>query len=163
MSPILDLKLLLVLMATHGPSILAGWLFGKALSHPLDRGRNFLDGRPLFGLRKTWRGLIAALLGAAAMTPALGLGAITGMLLAFFSMLGDLGSSFASSGVSPSPPAAAPPLLNQLPEALLPLLLLKPALGLGWLDIALTAGLFVLADIALSRLLYRLHIRNRPY
>ncbi|MEW6692263.1 MAG: CDP-archaeol synthase [Pseudomonadota bacterium] len=162
MSPILDLKLLLVLMAANGAPILAGWLFGQVLDRPLDGGRHFLDGRPLFGPRKTWRGLIAALLGAAAMAPALGLGAITGMLLALFSMLGDLGSSFVKRRLALAPSSRAP-LLDQLPEALLPLLLLKPALGLGWLDIALTAGLFVLADIALSRLLYRLHIRNRPY
>ncbi|MEW6728503.1 MAG: CDP-archaeol synthase [Pseudomonadota bacterium] len=162
MSPILDLKLLLVLMAANGAPIIVAWLFGRILAPPLDGGRPFLDGRPLFGPHKTWRGLIAALLAAAALAPLLGLGAITGMLLALFSMLGDLGSSFVKRRLALAPSSRAP-LLDQLPEALLPLLLLKPALGLGWLDITLTAGLFVLADIALSRLLYRLHIRNRPY
>jgi len=31
------------------------------------------------------------------------------------------------------------------------------------LGLAVVAALFFLADIALSRQLYRLHIRNRPY
>lgn len=162
MSPILDLKLLLVLMAANGAPITVAWLFGRKLDFPLDGGRCFLDGRPLFGPHKTWRGLMAAVLAAAAVAPLLGLGTITGMLLALFSMLGDLGSSFVKRRLALAPSSRALPL-DQLPEALLPLLLLKSALGLGWLDIILTAGLFVLADIALSRLLYRLHIRNRPY
>lgn len=162
MSPILDLKLLLVLVAANGAPILAGWLLGKRLAHPLDGGRILPDGHPLFGERKTWRGLVAALLAATAMAPAVGMGAVTGMLIALFSMLGDLGSSFVKRRLALAPSSRAP-LLDQLPESVLPLLLLKPTLGLGWLDIALVAGLFVLADIALSRQLYRLHIRNRPY
>lgn len=162
MSPILDLKLLLVLMAANGAPIIAGWLLGHRLGHPLDGGRILPDGHPLFGDRKTWRGLVTALLAAAAIAPVLGLAATTGMLIALLSMLGDLGSSFIKRRLALEPSSRAP-LLDQLPESVLPLLILKPVLGLGWVDIAVVAALFFLADIALSRQLYHLHIRNRPY
>jgi hypothetical protein len=36
-------------------------------------------------------------------------------------------------------------------------------LGLGWGDIAVCVLLFVLADVVLSRVAYRLNLRDRPY
>ncbi len=161
MSPLLDLALLLVLVAAHGAPILAAWLLGGHLDAPLDGGRSFLDGRPLLGPRKTWRGLVAALLAATALAPLLGLHPSIGILIGLLAMLGDACTSFLKRRLALAPSGCAP-LLDQLPESLLPLAALKPMLGLGWLDIAFVASLFVLADLALSRLLYRLHIRNRP-
>jgi hypothetical protein len=34
---------------------------------------------------------------------------------------------------------------------------------LSWLDIVVTAALFFVGEIVLSRLLFRLHLRDRPY
>lgn len=47
----------------HGLCIRFGWL--GALTRPIDGGRR-LRGRPLFGANKTWRGIVAVALGAAA-------------------------------------------------------------------------------------------------
>lgn len=161
MSLLLDLKLLLVLMAAHGAPILAAWLMGARLAQPLDGGQLFLDGRPLLGPHKTWRGLIAALLMATLLASVLGLGAINGMLLALLAMLGDLASSFIKRRLA-LPAGGFAPLLDQLPETLLPLLLFKPALGLSGLDIVLIVILFTAADLLLTHRLYLGQTRGGP-
>jgi CDP-2,3-bis-(O-geranylgeranyl)-sn-glycerol synthase len=43
------------------------------------------------------------------------------------------------------------------------LLVLRQHLGLGIGDIAIIVAAFVVLEIVLSRLLFRLHIRDRPY
>jgi CDP-2,3-bis-(O-geranylgeranyl)-sn-glycerol synthase len=53
--------------------------------------------------------------------------------------------------------------LDQIPEALLPLLLVQDHLGLSWLDITALLTSFLALQLALSRLLFRLGIRDRPY
>ncbi|HMX52743.1 MAG TPA: CDP-archaeol synthase, partial [Plasticicumulans sp.] len=53
--------------------------------------------------------------------------------------------------------------IDQVPEALLPLLAVRETLALdGWVIAALVAA-FVVLELLLSRLLYRLHIRRQPY
>jgi CDP-2,3-bis-(O-geranylgeranyl)-sn-glycerol synthase len=53
--------------------------------------------------------------------------------------------------------------LDQIPEALLPLLLLRQPLGLTPSDIIIVLAAFVVLEIVLSRLLFRLRIREQPY
>ena len=53
--------------------------------------------------------------------------------------------------------------LDQVPEALLPLLLFRARLGLGATEVAVLVAAFVLLEVVLSRLLFRLRIRDRPY
>ena len=53
--------------------------------------------------------------------------------------------------------------MDQVPEALLPLLLFKTRLGLTPLEIAVLVVAFVLLAVLLSQLLFRLNIRDRPY
>lgn len=77
-------------------------------------------------------------------------------------MAGDLFSSFLKrrAGI---PPHGQAFLLDQVPESLFPLLVLAPTLGLTAPDIAVTVAAFVVLGIVLSRLLFRLKIRDRPY
>ncbi|TQV63246.1 MAG: CDP-archaeol synthase [Halothiobacillaceae bacterium] len=162
MSPLLDLELLILLAAVNGAPIIAAWLLGRHLALPLDGGRVLADGRPVLGPTKTWRGIFAALLVGTALAPVLGLGTLQGMSIAALSMTGDLASSFVKRRLG-TPPSGRFMLLDQLPEALLPLLLLHHGLDLGWPDM-LAIGLgFLFLDLALSRLLFRLRIRQRPY
>ena len=44
------------------------------------------------------------------------------------------------------------PLLDQIPEALLPALLVKAELALGWSDVAVVTLAFVVADLGLTPL-----------
>lgn len=161
MNPLLDLQLLLVLVAANGAPILIARIFGQFLRQPIDAGHRFL-GQPLLGDHKTWRGLVAAMLTGTALAPMLGLSPITGLLIGLLSMMGDLVSSFVKRRLHVSPGHRAP-LLDQLPEALLPLYALQPILGVAWADIALITTGFILVDLGLSRLLHRWHIRARPY
>jgi CDP-2,3-bis-(O-geranylgeranyl)-sn-glycerol synthase len=53
--------------------------------------------------------------------------------------------------------------LDQVPEALLPALVCKSLLALTLVDIAVIVALFTLGEMLLSRLLFKLHVRDQPY
>ncbi|WJW74633.1 CDP-archaeol synthase [Thiohalobacter sp. IOR34] len=161
--PLTDLLLLSLLILINGAPILVRQWLGSRLSAPLDAGRKLADGRPLFGASKTWRGLAAALLCGGLAAPLLGLPWSLGLAMAAAAMAGDLLSSFTKRrlGIEPSGQALG---LDQIPESLLPLLVARhwlPALGLG--EALLLSLLFLVVELGLSRLLYRLRIRKRPY
>ena len=78
------------------------------------------------------------------------------------STLGDLLSSFIKRRLKLRPSSMALGL-DQVPESLLPLLLLKEPLGLTWPGILRTVVLFFVLELVLSRLLFWLRIRKTPY
>ncbi len=158
----LELKLLVLLMVANGVPILISKALGERLAVPIDGGVRFIDGRPLFGSSKTWRGFISAI-------PVTGLAAWgvelpfeLGVWIGASAMLGDLFSSFLKRrlGVPVSGMAFG---LDQLPESLFPLLAVRVELGLELIQIAgLVAG-FVFLELAVSRILFQLRIREQPY
>ena len=77
-------------------------------------------------------------------------------------MAGDLFSSFCKRrfGLPSSSRASG---LDQIPESLLPLLACRNLLALTITDIAVCVVMFVVGEIVLSRLLYAVHLRDRPY
>jgi hypothetical protein len=149
-----------LLVVAHTTPAVAGGLLGRHGAWPIDGGRIWRDGRPLLGRSKTWRGLALSLLATTAVAGlALGrplLGAAFGAL----AMAGDLLSSFIKRRLGAESHAERP-LVDQLPEFLLPLVPLRAALGIGWLDIAVLLVVFVPADIFASRLWDRLLDRWR--
>lgn len=155
-------RALLLLAVANGAPVLGHKLFGSRLGYPLDGGWRFVDGRPLLGPSKTLRGVVLALAAATVAAPLLGLAWITGALLAGLSMLGDLASSFIKRRLG-RPPSSRALLLDQVPESLFPLLGLRVPLGLTAWDIALVVLAFFVLELLLSRLLYRLHLRDQPY
>lgn len=159
---LLIVEVLMLLGVANGTPIFAKRLFGQRFSAPLDGGLKFLDGRPLFGPSKTVRGLVLSVACTTLAAPLLGFEWITGAGLASASMFGDLLSSFIKRrlGLRTHSQAFG---LDQVPESLLPLLLLQEHLGLGGGDIALIVTVFIALELLLSRLLYKLHIRDRPY
>lgn len=159
---VLDLQLLLLLGVANGTPLLAGRLLGKRWNAPVDFKVRFFDGRPVFGEAKTWRGLAVSLALTTAAAPVLGLHAIYGCVLSAVAMAGDLFSSFLKRRMGIAPHGQAF-LLDQVPESLLPLVVLAPSLGLTAFDIVVTVAAFVVLGIVLSRLLFRLKIRDRPY
>jgi CDP-2,3-bis-(O-geranylgeranyl)-sn-glycerol synthase len=54
-------------------------------------------------------------------------------------------------------------VLDQVPESLFPLLACQHELSLTIVDTVVTVVLFFVIGMALSRLLYKLHLRERPY
>lgn len=159
----LILTCLLLLLAANGAPLLVRLLPGlRRWNRPLDGGYRLADGERLFGHHKTWRGVSAAILLTTPVAWFLNLPLWLGILFALFSMLGDLLGSFAKRRWHIAPGARAIGL-DQLPEALLPLLLLKQPLGLGWLSILITALLFMIVVLLLSRILYYLRVRRNPW
>ncbi|MGH8468327.1 MAG: CDP-archaeol synthase [Gammaproteobacteria bacterium] len=155
------LQVLILLGVANGAPIGARVLLGERFNRPIDGGKTFIDGAPIFGSTKTVRGLLASLLLSAAGAAALGLPASFGAYIAAAAMLGDLFSSFIKRrmGVASSSPVTG---LDQIPEALFPALAALPYLDLGALDVAIIVMLFYLLDIAVSPVLYRLRIRKFP-
>jgi CDP-2,3-bis-(O-geranylgeranyl)-sn-glycerol synthase len=146
---------LLLVIANATPVITAG-LLGKHLNQPLDGNRVFIDRRPWLGPSKTWRGLLSALLVTSLMAPLFGLTIVQGALFGLLAMLGDLLSSFMKRRTGKSPGTSVP-LLDQLPEALLPLGVMRPVFAASWLEILAAALAFMLIDLALSHALRQLH------
>lgn len=153
---------LLLLLTANGAPVIACFLLGDRASWPLDGGVRFFDKQPLFGETKTWRGVGAALTGCALLAVALGKPALLGIEFAAFAMLGDLLSSFSKRRLHIAPSGRATGL-DQIPETLLPLLLLRQELTLSPIDIVVVVSAFFVLEQGLSRLLYRWHVRNRPY
>jgi CDP-2,3-bis-(O-geranylgeranyl)-sn-glycerol synthase len=162
MQPMPLLALLVLLLVANGTPVLAKWVLGDRFAFPLDGGVRFVDGRPLFGPAKTIRGIVLSVAATAAAAPVVGLDGMIGAVVGAAAMAGDLFSSFVKRrlGVPTSGRATG---LDQLPEALIPLLACRGALALTLADIAATAAMFFVGEIVLSRLLFRLRVRDRPH
>jgi len=159
---VLMAKLLFLLAVANGAPVLAKWLLGRRYACPLDGGRRFFDGRPLFGRSKTVRGLLVSVGFTALAAWLIGFGFATGMIVAGVAMLGDLFSSFMKRrlGLAPSSRALG---LDQIPESLLPLLVCRETFALTMTDIAGIVAVFFAGELVLSRVLYEFGIRERPY
>lgn len=128
----------------------------------MDVGARLPDGKPVFGSSKTWRGLLCAVVTACTLSLLFGFGLRFGLLFGALVMSGDLLSSFIKRrrGLDPSDPS---PGLDQLPESLIPSIYAVNVLGFGWpWALALTLA-FILLGLLISKPLYWLKIRKRPY
>jgi CDP-2,3-bis-(O-geranylgeranyl)-sn-glycerol synthase len=155
------LRVLLLVVIANGSPIIAKRALGPR-ARPIDSNRRFVDGRPLLGRSKTLRGLASSMLLTSAAAPLLSLDVMTGFLVALSAMSGDLLSSFIKRRMG-SPPSSRASGIDQLPEALFPLLACRKALSLDNADIALGTALFFVGEVLISRLLFKLHVRDRPY
>jgi CDP-diglyceride synthetase len=142
--------LTLVMVANVAPWA-AGRLLGSRFNAPLDLSVKLRDGSRLFGDHKTWRGLAAGVLACALAAQLLGPGLALGLAFGALSMAADTASSFAKRRLRTAPGYEFP-VLDQLPEALLPLIVLSRPLGLGMFECFGIAGVFVLLDLASVRL-----------
>jgi CDP-2,3-bis-(O-geranylgeranyl)-sn-glycerol synthase len=156
------LQLLVLLMLANGTPVAAKKFLGEHFAYPLDGGVVFGDGRPLFGRSKTIRGVVLAVLVTTAGAPLIGLEWQIGVLVGGLAMAGDLVSSFLKRRLG-LPPSSRASGLDQLPEALLPLLACRNPLSLTVADIGATAALFFIGEVLLSRVLYAFQLRDRPY
>lgn len=152
----------ILLIVANGAPVIATNTFKNHFQFPLDGGHLFIDGRPWLGHSKTWRGVIAAILATTIVAIFLGLGWQFGILFAGLAMTGDLLASFSKRRIGIAVSGRAW-LLDQLPESILPVLLLRDSLGLSLSDVVIVVAVFTLLDIVVSPLLYRLHIRRKPY
>lgn len=162
MHPVTLLQLLLTLTVANGAPVIAKKLLGSRFACPLDCSVTFFDGRPLLGSSKTVRGILLALLASAACAPLVGLDWTVGLVVGAAAMAGDLCSSFLKRRMKLAPHSRAIGL-DQIPESLFPLLACREWLGLSALDIVVGVAVFLLGELLLSQLLFRAHLRDRPY
>jgi len=158
----LGVKLLLLLAAANTAPLQAKKWLGERWAAPIDGGLVLPDGRPLLGRSKTWRGLAIAVLAAALAAPLLGLPATIGALIGAGAMVGDALASFTKRRLG-TPPSGRATGLDQIPEALLPLLLVREALGLPWWLVLAVPLVFFALEIPLAKLWHRLGWREKPY
>jgi CDP-2,3-bis-(O-geranylgeranyl)-sn-glycerol synthase len=159
---LVEYHLLLLIIVANGAPILGEALFGKAGAWPIDGGLKFIDGHPLLGNSKTWRGILLAITAATVMAWLLYLPPYIGASVGLFAVLGDLLSSFIKRrlGLVSSSMAFG---LDQIPEALLPLLVVKDYFDLTCFAIVEIVAGFIILELLLSRILFYLKIRKRPY
>lgn len=140
--------LLLLILANSLP-----WVAARVLGHrwelPLDLGIAWPDGRRVLGSHKTWRGVVAAVGGCALAAAMVGVHGSSGATFALLALLGDACSSLCKRRLGVAPGLDVP-LLDQLPEALLPLLGLRASLALDSTSIVAVAGVFTLLDMLAS-------------
>lgn len=156
------IQALILISAANSAPVIARKLFGTYLGWPVDAEVILNDQRPLFGPSKTWRGLIAAVACTAATAPMMGLSTLLGAGFGAVSIGADLLASFTKRRLGYAPSSRAR-LLDVFPEALLPMLVFQSALKLTIWDVMVTALIFFVLEASVSPLLYRWHIRNRPY
>jgi len=156
------LQLLALLVLANGAPVAAKKVLGERFAYPLDGGAAFVDGRPLFGQSKTIRGVVFAVLAATIGAPLVGLEWQIGFLVGSLAMAGDLTSSFLKRRMA-LPPSSRATGLDQVPEALFPLLGCRNLLSLTNEGIAAGVALFFIGEVLVSRALYALRLRDRPY
>jgi CDP-2,3-bis-(O-geranylgeranyl)-sn-glycerol synthase len=159
---VLVAQLLTLLAVANGTPVIAAKLLGKERAIPLDGNATLSDGRPLFGSSKTLRGVVLSVAITTACAPLIGLDWEVGSVVASGAMIGDLFSSFVKRrlGMSASSKFIG---LDQIPESLLPLLVCMVLLPLTPFSVAIATLLFFVGALLLSRVFFKLNIRDRPY
>ncbi|ACL63070.1 CDP-archaeol synthase [Methylobacterium nodulans] len=160
--PVALFRVLVLLAVANFAPIIATKLLGSRFSTPLDFHQKLRDGNPVFGAGKTIRGLVVSLAATALVAPLLGFPPSAGISLASLSMAGDLTASFIKRRLGLKAHAQAFGL-DQIPEALLPLVFLRDRLGLDGIDIVTVVAAFIIGEVILSRILFRLGLRETPY
>ena len=154
---------LVLVMVANGAPILARHVpLSRRLAYPLDARWHFIDGRRILGASKTWRGVVAALVATPVAAVLFQLSWRLGMGVALLAMLGDALSSFVNRRLDIRPSGMAVGL-DQIPESILPFVFLRAQLEWSWAQVFIGVGLFLLLELALSRILFWLSIRKRPY
>jgi hypothetical protein len=154
--------LLLLIIIANGAPILIRLLLNDSFKLAIDFGQKLPDKNRLFGPSKTWRGILAALLATTVAAWLLGYSPETGLLVAIYATLGDLGSSFIKRRLSMQPSSMAP-LLDQVPESLFPALMLKEAFNLDIYSVILLVLIFVITELFLYQIHYKWGVSNIPY
>lgn len=155
-------SIVVLLLAANGLPIIARKLLQEKFEYPIDFGLQLPDHHPVFGTSKTWRGVIVSITGTGILAYLMGFPIIVATRFGLYAMLGDLSSSFVKRRMG-LPESSKTRGLDVVPESLFPLLMLHDYLSINMLELLIILGVFVFVEITLSPILYRLHIRKRPY
>jgi|SRR6187402_3068686 hypothetical protein len=150
-------QLLVLLVVANGAPVLVKKALGDQLAQPFDGGAVLPDGRPLFGSSKTVRGVVSSFLATPLVALLMGFQWEVGALVAGGAVAGDL---LRRLGFPRSSMALG---LDQIPESLFPLAACRLLLPVTFVDILVGVAIFVAGGLILSPILFRLHLRDKPY
>jgi len=156
------IHLLLLIIIANGAPIIVRVIMGKCLDFAIDFGYRLPDHNRLFGRSKTWRGAIAAVIFTSIGAIIVGYPASTGAQIAIYAVLGDVLSSFIKRRLGMAASSMAP-LLDQVPESFLPAVMLMDTFELDLQSIIILVCVFIVMELILSSIFFKLGIRNRPY
>jgi hypothetical protein len=160
--PVVVLQSLILIAVANGGPVLFARMLGRRFADPIDGGVVLRDGHQLLGRSKTWRGVAAAIVLAACAAVVVGLPWQAGAVIGASAMAGDCLSSFVKRRLALEPSSMALGL-DQVPESLLPAVASVVFLPLTFGDIVAIVLVFSLGELAVSRLLYAVGLRDRPY
>jgi CDP-diglyceride synthetase len=158
----LVLKLLMLLVIANGTPVILKKVLADRFATPLDGGAVFIDGRRLFGPSKTIRGVLSAVLATTLGAMVMGYDWRIGAVVGGASMTGDLFSSFIKRRLN-MPCSSMALGLDQVPESLFPLLVVQFMLPVTVTDMVTVVVAFFITELLMSLVLFRLHIRDKPY
>jgi len=156
------IHLLLLIIIANGAPIILRLIMGNRLDFAIDFGYRLPDNNPLFGNSKTWRGVVAAVIFTSIGAVLFGYPASTGAQIAIYAVLGDVISSFTKRRLGMAPSSMAP-LLDQVPESFLPAVMLMDTFELDLQSIIILVCVFIVMELLLSSIFFKLGIRKRPY
>ncbi|MFO7306929.1 MAG: CDP-archaeol synthase [Gammaproteobacteria bacterium] len=145
------LQAIALLIGANAAPVILSKLLRERPGVPLDLGYRLPDGQRLFGDHKTWRGLLTGIAVGALLSKVLGMPAWVGAGFAAASLLGDALSSAIKRRLHLRPGTEIP-VLDQVGEALLPLILFAGELSLEPGGIAIVTTIFILLDLSVTRL-----------
>ncbi len=158
---LIGLKIITLLFAANAAPPVLGVLLEDKWNWPLDGNRRFVDGEPLLGSHKTIRGAIGSIAAGTLLSLLFGLSPILGFCIGFFSMLGDVLSSFLKRRFKLACGAAAP-ILDQLFEGLFPLLFVKYYFSWNWAPVIVLLLLFI-PTTHFGAILFKKKLISRPH
>jgi hypothetical protein len=141
--------MVLLLIIANGTPALLGLVLGPRWNRPLDNNCQLPDNRPLLGPSKTLRGLFSAIVVTGLLAPLFKLSIIEGASFALLAMCGDICSSFIKRRLGYASSRSVP-LLDQIPESILPLWGLQTVLGASGSEIVLAVTVFIVIGLLLS-------------
>jgi hypothetical protein len=150
------LKLLFLIVVANLAPIIGQRLLRNRFAFPLDSGSRFLDGRPLLGPSKTWRGYLFSILITSACAWVEGLDMATGLVFSLAALLGDSVTSFIKRRLGLVSGGHAPGL-DQVLESLLPLLMVQHRFDLALSGILGVVITFIILDLIFWRYYARPH------
>ena len=150
MMDLIYLKLLFLIVLANLAPVMGHRLLQDRFAHPLDCGWRFVDGRPLLGPSKTWRGYLFAIPVTIIGAWVVGLDLHTGLVFSLAALLGDSVTSFIKRRIGRVSGARAFGL-DQVLESLLPLLLVWPRFELALWGIVGVVVAFLLLNLLFWR------------